>query len=210
MVTDLRMPPPDGLALLKEIKASWPAVDVILMTAHGDEDTAVQAMRAGAYDYLKKDPKVDPDEIQLRIERLLETRQAARERERLAREVTALRTGAVPIVGESPALQEALGLARKVAPTDATVLVRGESGTGKDLFARAIHFGSSRAGGPWVKVNCGALTKSHGRSWKDPGTRIELMCGSGPSGKKILNCTAPRVGSPATCHAPRRESMYFI
>ena len=160
VLTDLRMPPPDGLALLAEIKRRWPATEVILMTAHGDETTAVQAMRAGAADYLKKDPRVEPDEIQVRIERLLEARGGRAERERLAREVEALRTGTLAVIGRSDALARAAALARKVAATDATVLIRGESGTGKELFARAIHFDSPRAAGPLVKVNCGALPEN--------------------------------------------------
>jgi len=160
VITDLRMAPPDGLELLAEVKQKWPAVEVLLMTAYGDESTAVKAMRAGAYDYLKKDPQVDPEEIQLRIERLEGSRSSRMECERLAGEVEALKTGAVSIVGRSEALARALELARKVAPTDSTVLIRGESGTGKDLFARAIHFGSKRAAGPWVKVNCGALPEN--------------------------------------------------
>ena len=146
VVTDMRMAPPDGLQLLAEIKQRWPGIEVLLMTAYGDESTAVKAMRAGAYDYLKKDPQVDPDEIQLRIERL--------------GEVAALKTSAVTIIGTSPALAQAIALAHKVAPTDSTVLIRGESGSGKDLFARAIHLGSKRAAGPWVKVNCGALPEN--------------------------------------------------
>jgi two-component system response regulator AtoC len=160
VVTDLRMPPPDGLALLAEIRKGWPATEVILMTAHGDETTAVSAMRAGAYDYLKKDPRVDPDEIQVRIERLLEARTGRAERERLSREVEALRTGTLAVVGQSEALRHATAMAMKVAPTDATVLIRGESGTGKDLLARAIHFASPRSAGPWVKVNCGAIPEN--------------------------------------------------
>jgi DNA-binding NtrC family response regulator len=160
VITDLRMAPPDGLELLAQVKQKWPAVEVLLMTAYGDESTAVRAMRAGAYDYLKKDPQVDPEEIQLRIERLEGSRSSRMECERLAGEVEALKSGVVPIVGRSEALARALELARKVAPTDSTVLIRGESGTGKDLFARAIHFGSKRAAGPWVKVNCGALPEN--------------------------------------------------
>ena len=160
VVTDLRMAPPDGLALLAEIKRRWPATEVLLMTAFGDETTAVQAMRAGAYDYLKKDPQVDAEEIQLRIERLIETRSGRAERDRLEKEVQALRTGAVTIVGHSAALANAMALAQKVAPTDSTVLIRGESGTGKDLFARAVHYGSPRASGPWIKVNCGAIPEN--------------------------------------------------
>ena len=160
VITDLRMAPPDGLELLSEIKRRWPQTEVLLMTAYGDETTAVKAMRAGAYDYLKKDPQVDPDEIQLRIERLTEARSGRAERDRLAREVEALKTGAITIVGKSEALARAMQLAEKVAPTDSTVLIRGESGTGKDLFARAVHYGSPRAAGPWIKVNCGALPEN--------------------------------------------------
>jgi DNA-binding NtrC family response regulator len=160
VVTDLRMAPPDGLELLAEIKRRKPAIEVLLMTAYGDESTAVRAMRAGAFDYLKKDPKVDAEEVQLRIDRLLERKSGSAERERLAREVDALRSGVTTVVGESPALRDALALAKKVAPTDSTVLVRGESGTGKDLFARAIHYGSPRAAGPWVKINCGAIPEN--------------------------------------------------
>jgi DNA-binding NtrC family response regulator len=160
VVTDLRMPPPDGLALLAEVRRRWPATEVILMTAHGDETTAVAAMRAGAYDYLKKDPRVDPDEIQLRIERLLDARTGRAERDRLGREVEALRAGTLAVIGQSEALRQATQLAMKVAPTDATVLIRGESGTGKDLLARALHFASPRSAGPWVKVNCGAIPEN--------------------------------------------------
>ena len=160
VVTDLRMPPPDGLALLADIRRQWPATEVILMTAHGDETTAVSAMRAGAYDYLKKDPRVDPDEIQLRIERLLDARSGRAERDRLGREVEALRQGTLAVVGRSEALTRATALAMKAAPTDATVLIRGESGTGKDLLARAVHFASPRSAGPWVKVNCGAIPEN--------------------------------------------------
>jgi len=160
VITDLRMAPPDGLELLAQVKQKWPQVEVLLMTAYGDESTAVRAMRAGAYDYLKKDPQVDPEEIQLRIERLAASRSSRLECERLAGEVEVLKTGAATIVGRSEGLAHALELARKVAPTDSTVLIRGESGTGKDLFARAIHFGSKRAAGPWVKVNCGALPEN--------------------------------------------------
>ncbi len=160
VVTDLRMPPPDGLALLAEIRKTWPATEVILMTAHGDETTAVSAMRAGAYDYLKKDPRVDPEEIQLRIERLLDAKSGRAARDRLSREVEALRTGTLAVIGHSEALRHATALAMKVAPTDATVLIRGESGTGKDLLARAIHFASPRSAGAWVKVNCGAIPEN--------------------------------------------------
>ena len=157
VVTDLRMPPPDGLEVLRALRRERPQTAVILMTAYADARTAVQAMREGAYDFLAKDPAPDPDEVALRLERLAGERAERAEREQLRGEVSALRRLAFAVVGESPALAHAVGLAEKVAPTPSTVLLTGETGTGKDLFARAIHALSPRAAGPWVKVNCGAL-----------------------------------------------------
>jgi DNA-binding NtrC family response regulator len=159
VVTDLRMPPPDGLEVLRELRRQRPQTAVILMTAYADARTAVQAMREGAYDFLAKDPAPDPDEVALRLERLAEERAARAEREQLRGEVSALRRQAFAVVGESPALAHAVSLIEKVAPTPSTVLLTGETGTGKDLFARAIHTLSPRASGPWVKVNCGALSE---------------------------------------------------
>jgi len=156
VVTDLRMAPPDGLALLAELKRRWPDTGVVLMTAYASVDTARRALRDGAYDYVDKDGSFR-DEIAVILERFARERGLAADNARLTGTVESLRRGLATIVGSSAPMRAALELARKVAPTDSTVLLRGESGSGKDLFARAIHFSSRRADGPWVKVNCGAL-----------------------------------------------------
>ena len=157
VVTDLKMKPPDGLEVLREIRRTRPEIAVILMTAYPDTKLAVRAMQDGAYDFLTKEDGVDLDELALRLERVARERAGHAEREDLKKEVSALRKLAAPIVGQSPALAEALSLLEKVAPTPSTVLLCGETGTGKDLFARAVHALSPRAAGPWIKVNCGAL-----------------------------------------------------
>jgi two-component system NtrC family response regulator len=157
VVTDLKMRPPDGLEVLRQVRQARPEVAVILMTAYPDTKIAVKAMQEGAYDFLTKADGVDLDELVLRLERVARERAGHAERENLKSEVSALRKIAAPIVGESAALREALTLLEKVAPTGSTVLLWGETGTGKDLFARAVHALSPRASGPWIKVNCGAL-----------------------------------------------------
>ncbi len=156
VVTDLRMAPPDGLALLAEIRRRWPDVAVVLMTAYASLDTARRALRDGAYDFVDKEGEFR-EEIRAILERLARERGLAADNARLAGTVESLQKGLATIIGASPPMRQAVELARKVAATDSTVLLRGESGTGKDLFARAIHFTSRRAAGPWVKVNCGAL-----------------------------------------------------
>src|SRR5690348_12818616 len=138
VVTDLRMAPPDGMALLREVKARWPETTVVLMTAYGALETARQALKLGATDYVEKEG--DYVEVVARVLREASERRAlARDNAALTDQVEALRREAFPVVGEAPATRQALDLARKVAPTDSTVLLRGESGTGKDLFARTLH-----------------------------------------------------------------------
>ena len=159
VVTDLRMAPPDGLALLDEVRRRWPALPVVLMTAYASMDTARRALKSGAYDYVDKEGEFR-EELKTILERAARARALEVENAALSGTVESLRQGLATIVGEAPATREARDLARRVAPTDSTVLLRGESGTGKDLFARAIHFSSRRAGGPWVKVNCGALPEA--------------------------------------------------
>ena len=159
VVTDLRMAPPDGLALLGEIRARWPEVDVVLMTAYASLETARQALQKGAQDYVSKEGDFH-GELATILARLSSGRTLSSEKERLEKTVASMQKGLATVIGESSAMKQALDLARKVAVTDSTVLLRGESGTGKDLFARAIHFSSPRAGGPWVKVNCGALPEA--------------------------------------------------
>ncbi|MBI2197352.1 MAG: sigma-54-dependent Fis family transcriptional regulator [Candidatus Rokubacteria bacterium] len=154
VLTDQRMPDLSGLDLLQRLRAVTPEAAVIVMTAYGTIETAVGAIKAGATDYLSK--PINLDELLHRIERV-------RERQRLLGENLELRAALEErhrvegIIGDSGRMQEVLSLVRRVAPSDATVLIRGESGTGKELIARAIHHASPRAGGPLVAVNCAAL-----------------------------------------------------
>ena len=159
VITDLRMPPPDGLALLAEVRRRWPATQVVLMTAYATIETARRALKEGAYDYVDKEGEFR-EELAGVLERLSRETHLQSENRRLEGTVDSLRRGLTTVVGESPALRHAVSLAERVAGTPSTVLLRGESGTGKDLFARALHFSSPRAAGPWVKVNCGALSEA--------------------------------------------------
>ena len=159
VVTDLRMAPPDGMALLGSIKQRWPDVTVVLMTAYASMDTARRALKSGAYDYVDKEGEFR-EELKSILEKAERERRLRADNERLSGTVDQLTRGLATIIGGSRAIQQAVELARKVAATDSTVLLRGESGTGKDLFARAVHFSSRRAAGPWVKVNCAALPES--------------------------------------------------
>ncbi len=159
VVTDLRMKPPDGMALLAEVRKRWPGTTVIVMTAFAGLATAREALKLGAQDYVEKEG--DYVEVIARVLReVAEKRELQRSNQALAASVESLRRDALAVVGDAPATRAALELARKVAATDSTVLLRGESGTGKDLFARTLHALSRRAGGPWVKVNCGALPEA--------------------------------------------------
>ncbi len=159
VVTDLRMKPPDGLALLAEVRRRWPETTVVLMTAYAALSSAREALKLGAQDYVEKEG--DYVEVIARVLReAADRKDLQRSNQALSASVESLRREALPVVGDSPATRAALELARKVAVTDSTVLLRGESGTGKDLFARTIHALSRRAAGPWVKVNCGALPEA--------------------------------------------------
>ncbi|MEW6208058.1 MAG: sigma-54 dependent transcriptional regulator [Acidobacteriota bacterium] len=151
---DISLPGIDGLATLKSLLAQRPQIDCIMMTAYGTIRSAVEAMRAGAFDYLTK--PFDNDELLLIINRALEMRRLSTEVEDLRAELTA-RYGFNEIIGISPGLQSVFRAMMKVAPVDATVLIEGESGTGKEMVARAIHRRSPRSTGPFVAVNCGAI-----------------------------------------------------
>ena len=159
VVTDLRMAPPDGLAVLKEVRERWPETVVVVMTAFAALETARKALKAGAWDYVEKEGDF-AEVIALALKQAGERVSLQRDVKRLSATVESMRSAALPVVGDAPATKQALELARKVAATDSTVLLRGESGTGKDLFARTIHALSRRAGGPYVKVNCGALPEA--------------------------------------------------
>ena len=152
LVTDVRMPKMNGLELVRAAQAASPETTVIVMSAYGSHDLAIEAMKAGAYDYLGKPFR--PDEVLLVLRK-------AEERERLRRENLRLRQEmsrrAPQLVAEGPAMKEVLRVVQKVAPTSTTVLIEGESGTGKELVARALHDLSPRAERPFVAVNCGAI-----------------------------------------------------
>jgi two-component system response regulator HydG len=157
VVTDLRMPGMDGMEGLQRCRDRCPDVPVIMVTAHASVETAVEAMRHGAYDYIKK--PFDPDEMELIVGRAAEHRRLLRENRNL-RVACESRFAAPNIVGQSAAMARVFDLVAKVAPLDVTVLVEGESGTGKDLIARAIHARSRRAAGAYVSLNCAAIPES--------------------------------------------------
>jgi DNA-binding NtrC family response regulator len=156
VVTDLRMPGLDGLELIQELRSRNLEMPVIVLTGYASVDSAVEAMRKGAVDYLAK-PFV-PEELLLRVERALAWRHLTDEN-RYLREQAAAAAERSEMIGTSPALREVLRVVAKVAPTDTRVLVTGESGTGKELVARTIHRQSPRAGAPFFAVNCGALSE---------------------------------------------------
>ncbi len=157
VVSDLVMPRLDGLGLLSALQKDHPETPVIMLTGQGSIETAVQAMKDGAYDYLTK--PVDPSRLQLLLERAVERAEAAREVHRLRRELR--QRGAFGrLVAGAPGMREVTRQIEQVAPTDATVLVLGESGTGKELVARTIHEHSPRRRAPFVAVNCAAIPET--------------------------------------------------
>jgi two-component system response regulator AtoC len=151
VVTDLVMPGMDGLELLRRIAAAAPRVPVIMVTARGSERTAVEAMRAGAYDYLTK--PFDVDALALVVDRALEARTLRETSRRLGAE----RSIGAAVVGEHPAFARVLDVVSRVADRDVPVLIRGETGTGKELIASLLHAQSRRASGPLVRFNCAAI-----------------------------------------------------
>jgi len=155
VISDIRMPGLDGTRLLKEIIRMSPETDVILMTAYGSVENAVDCLKKGAADYILK--PFDMDDLMIRVKRLLEV-QAIKAKCVLLEE--RCRPAQVPIIGSSPPIHSLLKTINQVAGTDATVLITGESGTGKELVAAAIHFESPRARGPYIRINCAAIPES--------------------------------------------------
>jgi two-component system nitrogen regulation response regulator NtrX len=153
LITDLRLPGRDGLALLESAKATQPDLPVVVMSGHGTIEEAVRAIQLGALDFVEK--PFGPDRLQLTVDRALELRALRRENEEL-RALTGLSD---EMVGKSAILDQVRAEIAKVARTDAKVLVTGESGSGKELVARAIHKASARARGTFEKLNCAALPK---------------------------------------------------
>jgi two-component system, NtrC family, response regulator AtoC len=162
VITDLRMPNLGGMDLLRAALRDQPELPVIILTAHGTVDTAVEALKTGAFDYISK--PFDQDEVRLVVRKALRTRalasrdasrQPAAEPEETREDAAS--TNRFGIIGTSRAVVDLYALIDKVAPTPSTVLVTGESGTGKELVARALHEESSRKDGPFIKVNCAAI-----------------------------------------------------
>ncbi|HSN92488.1 MAG TPA: sigma-54 dependent transcriptional regulator [Anaeromyxobacteraceae bacterium] len=157
IVTDLRMPGIDGIEGLRRFKKKVPEVPVILVTAFATVETAVEAMKAGAFDYLTK--PFDPEELELVVGRAVEHAALRRENAALRSELR----GAVDehgLIGQSQAMKDAVALLRRIAPTEVPILIEGESGTGKDLLARAAHAMSTRAAGPFLAINMSAIPEN--------------------------------------------------
>ncbi len=157
ILMDIRMIKVSGLQALAEIRAFNPAIPVIIMTAYSSVESAVEAMKGGAYDYLTK--PLDFDELRIVMERAMDHRML-REENRLLRETLGSHFDRRNVIGRSPAMERLLETVAQVAPTEATVLISGESGTGKEMIAGAIHFNSPRKDGPFVKINCAAITET--------------------------------------------------
>ena len=157
IILDIMMPGIDGLEVLQHVKERHPDVDVIMMTGLSEIQTAVKAMKLGAFDYLSK--PFDPDELKHVVDRALERRQLQQENRKLKTEVSS-KYRFENIIGSSPPMQAVFGLIAKCAPTNSTVLITGESGTGKEMIARAIHYNSLRKDQPFVTVDCNTLSES--------------------------------------------------
>jgi len=157
ILTDLKMPGMGGMQFLRRLKEQWPDIEVLVMTAFGSIETAVEAMRCGAYDYLTK--PIDRERLAVVVEKALERHALACENKQLKDRLDT-RTRFDQMVGESEPMQRMYSLVEMVADSDVTVLLTGESGTGKELVARAIHHKSSRANGPFITLNCGALPEN--------------------------------------------------
>jgi DNA-binding NtrC family response regulator len=157
LILDIKMPKVDGLEVLQRVKEGHPDVDVIMMTGLSQVQTAVKAMKLGAFDYLSK--PFDPEELQHVVERALERRQLLQQNRDLKNELST-KYRFENIVGSSAPMQAVYGLIAKCAPTNSTVLITGESGTGKEIIARAIHYNSLRKDQPFVTVDCNTLNEN--------------------------------------------------
>jgi DNA-binding NtrC family response regulator len=154
IITDIRMSPVDGMEVFRVARAEQPSTAVILLTAYAAVDTALEAMKGGAFDYLTKPFKVD--ELLITVRRALEFRRLVSERDHLRQELSAL-YGIENVVARSASMRNICEMVRRIAPTDTTVLIIGESGTGKEVIARAIHGSSRRKDKPFVAINCAAI-----------------------------------------------------
>lgn len=157
VVTDMKMPGMDGMEVLEQVRALNADLPVIMMTAFGTVEKAVEAMKKGAFHYILK--PFENEELKVLVQKAVEHHQLVRQNRRMS-EILEGQYHFDNIVGKSGPMEQVYALIRKVAPTKATVLITGESGTGKELIARAIHFNSPRKNGPFISVNCGALPEN--------------------------------------------------
>ncbi|MEK6777213.1 MAG: sigma-54 dependent transcriptional regulator [bacterium] len=160
VITDMKMPGMSGMEVLHEIKNIGEEIPVIIMTAYGTVETAVEAMKAGAFDYILK--PFDISEMEVVVEKAIRYRRLSRENEQLRTELQS-KYRFDNIIGRSNSMQRIFQMITQIAPTKSTVLIRGESGTGKELVAGAVHYHSNRSSMPFIKLNCGAI----------PGTLLE-------------------------------------
>ncbi len=156
IVSDIRMSPMDGMELFRNVRTAHPEIPFILLTAYGTVETAIEAMRLGAFDYLTKPFKID--DFLTVIQRAIAYKRVVGNREQVR--TSAASTRFEHVIAESPAMQKACEVVRRVAPTDATVLIEGESGTGKEVIARALHENSLRKDKPFIAVNCAAVPEN--------------------------------------------------
>jgi DNA-binding NtrC family response regulator len=154
VLSDIRMPGKTGIEMVGELRGLLPETPVVLMTAFGSIDSAVESMRAGAFDYITK--PFEPDAVVLTIERALERRALEEENRRLRRALDQTSSFG-DLIGDSPAMREIFALIRKIANSSSSVLISGESGTGKEVVARTIHYSGNRADKPFVPINCTAI-----------------------------------------------------
>ncbi len=154
LITDLKMPGMDGIELIKKSLKICPQTSVIIITAHASVESAIEALRIGAFDYILK--PFDFDDLILKVQRLLKHKELALENQALRKEVDE-KYNFNNIIGQSPEMQEVFNLIKKVSSTKGNVLITGKSGTGKELVARAIHFNSLRKNKRFVAINCGAI-----------------------------------------------------
>ncbi len=157
ILTDFKMPDKDGVTVLHEAKQINPEIDVIVMTAYGSIESATEAMKAGAIDYLTK--PIDLDQLELIVAKALERKQLVSENRELKKQLEE-KFKFAEIISSSREMEEVLNTAARVAPSQATVLIRGESGTGKELVAKAIHYASQRKDRSFIAVNCAALAEN--------------------------------------------------
>lgn len=154
VISDIKMPKVDGLELLSRVKLLDPHALMLMITAHGSTELAVEAMKKGAYDFLTKPFKID--DVKLRIEKALENRVLVQENSRMRKELGE-KFSFANIVGSSPQMQQVFELIKRTAATQANVLITGDSGTGKELVAKAVHYNSTVKEGPFLTLNCGAI-----------------------------------------------------